>query len=83
MQGVKGGSCLRPVPSPLRTRTASRDCLGQSLRELYLNLGQEKQVLALATIKDRVSAVMRAQARNKPVLVWGDRRRYPYGEVVS
>ena len=27
--------------------------------KLYLNLGQEKQVLSLPTIKDRVSAVMR------------------------
>jgi biopolymer transport protein TolR len=54
----------------------SVDAAGQ----LFLNLGQEKQVLALATIKDRVAAVMR-RSPEKPVLVWGD-RAVPYGEVV-
>ena len=49
--------------------------------ELFLNLGQEKQVLALATIRDRVAAVMRRNPE-KPVLVWGD-RAVPYGEVVT
>lgn len=49
--------------------------------ELFLNLGQEDQVLALATIKDRVAKVMR-QNKNKPVLVWGD-KAVPYGEVVT
>ncbi|MBT6124099.1 MAG: ExbD/TolR family protein, partial [Halieaceae bacterium] len=39
--------------------------------ELFLNLGNEKQVLALATIKDRVSKVMKRNP-NKPVLIWGD-----------
>jgi biopolymer transport protein TolR len=48
---------------------------------LYLNLGQEDQVLSLATIKDRVSAVMR-RSPEKPVLVWGD-RAVSYGEVVA
>ena len=49
--------------------------------KLYLNLGQEKQVLSLPTIKDRVSAVMR-RSPDKPVLVWGD-RTVPYGDVVA
>jgi len=49
--------------------------------KLYLNLGQEKQVLSLPTIKDRVSAVMR-RSPQKPVLVWGD-RAVPYGDVVA
>ena len=49
--------------------------------ELFLNLGQEDQVLALPTIKDRVAAVMRRNP-DKPVLVWGD-RAVPYGEVVT
>lgn len=49
--------------------------------QLYLNLGQEKQVLALPTIKDRVAAVMR-RSPDKPVLVWGD-RAVPYGDVVT
>ena len=49
--------------------------------KLYLNLGQEKQVLSLPTIKDRVSAVMR-RSTQKPVLVWGD-RAVPYGDVVA
>jgi biopolymer transport protein TolR len=50
--------------------------------ELFLNLGsQEDQVLSLATIKDRVAAVMR-RSPEKPVLVWGD-EAVPYGEVVT
>ena len=49
--------------------------------KLFLNLGQEKQVLSLPTIKDRVSAVMR-RSPEKPVLVWGD-RTVPYGDVVA
>ena len=55
----------------------SVDAAGQ----LFLNLGQEDQVLALATIKDRVAAVMR-RSPEKPVLVWGD-RAVPYGDVVT
>ena len=39
------------------------------------------QVLSLATIKDRVAAVIR-RSPDKPVLVWGD-RAVPYGEVVT
>ncbi|MEJ2533613.1 MAG: protein TolR [Halioglobus sp.] len=53
-----------------------------SAGELFLNLGsQEEQVLSLATVRDRVSAVMR-RSPEKPVLVWGD-RAVPYGEVVT
>ena len=55
----------------------SVDAAGQ----LYLNLGQEEQILSLATIKERVSAVMR-RSPEKPVLIWGD-RAVPYGEVVT
>ena len=49
--------------------------------ELFLNLGDEKQVLALATIRDRVSKVIK-RSPEKPVLIWGD-RSVPYGEVVT
>jgi biopolymer transport protein TolR len=49
--------------------------------QLFLNLGQEKQVLSLPTIKDRVAAVMRRSPK-KPVLVWGD-KAVSYGEVVA
>ena len=50
--------------------------------ELFLNLGAgQQQVLSLATVKQRVSVVMR-RSPNKPVLVWGDRAA-PYGQVVS
>ena len=49
--------------------------------ELFLNLGAEpEQVLSLATVKQRVSVVMRRNPK-KPVMVWGD-RNVPYGEVV-
>ncbi len=55
----------------------SVDAAGQ----LFLNLGQEEQVLSLATIQDRVAAVMRRK-QDTPVLIWGD-RAVPYGEVVT
>jgi biopolymer transport protein TolR len=56
----------------------SVDATGQ----LYLNVGEnEKQVLELATIRERVAAVMRRDP-DKPVLVWGD-RAVPYGDVVT
>jgi biopolymer transport protein TolR len=49
--------------------------------ELFLNLGaDQKQVLSLATVRDRVGVVMRRNPE-KPVMVWGD-RNVPYGEVV-
>ena len=50
-------------------------------RQLYLNLGNEKQVLTLASIKDKVSRVM-SRNKDKPVLIWGD-QSVPYGEVVT
>ncbi len=49
--------------------------------QLFLNLGNEEQVLALATIKDRVSKVMKRNPE-KPVLIWGD-EAVPYGQVVT
>jgi biopolymer transport protein TolR len=49
--------------------------------KLFLNLGQEKQELALATIKDRVATVMRRK-KDTPVLIWGD-QAVPYGQVVT
>ena len=50
--------------------------------QLFLNLGaQEDQVLSLATVQQRVGAVIR-RSPGKPVLVWGD-KAVPYGEVVS
>ena len=55
----------------------SVDAAGQ----LYLNLGQEDQVLSLATIKERVATVMRRK-QDTPVLIWGD-RGVPYGDVVT
>jgi biopolymer transport protein TolR len=49
--------------------------------ELFLNLGaNEKQALELATIRERVAAVLR-RTPEKPVLVWGD-QRVAYGDVV-
>ena len=49
--------------------------------QLFLNLGNEEQVLALATIKDRVAKVMKRNPE-KPVLIWGD-EAVPYGQVVT
>ena len=50
--------------------------------ELFLNLGSEEDLaLSLATIKQRVSAVLR-RSPQKPVLVWGD-KAVAYGEVVT
>lgn len=49
---------------------------------LYLNVGgDEKQAIELATVVERVAAVVR-RSPEKPVLVWGD-RSVPYGEVVT
>ena len=50
-------------------------------RQLYLNLGNEKQVLTLASIKDKVSRVM-SRNKDKPVLIRGD-QSVPNGEVVT
>ena len=50
--------------------------------QLFLNLGDGKdQVLSLATVKQRVSVVMRRSPK-KPVLVWGD-KAVAYGNVVT
>ncbi|MAC32270.1 MAG: protein TolR [Haliea sp.] len=50
--------------------------------QLFLNLGEdEKQALELATVAQRVGAVVR-RSPEKPVLVWGD-RAVSYGEVVT
>ena len=49
--------------------------------QLFLNLGvNEKKSLALATIQQRVGAVLR-RTPDKPVLIWGD-KTVPYGQVV-
>ncbi len=49
--------------------------------DLFLNLGADpEQVLSLATVRQRVSVVMRRNP-DKPVMVWGD-RNVSYGEVV-
>ena len=50
--------------------------------DLFLNLGEnEKQALELATVRQRVAAVLR-RSPDKPVLVWGD-EQVPYGQVVT
>ena len=49
---------------------------------LYLNLGgNEKQALDLATIRQRVTAVLRRDP-DKSVLIWGD-QSVSYGAVVT
>ena len=55
----------------------SVDAAGQ----LYINLGNEKQILSLPSIKEKVAAVIRRK-KDTPVLIWGD-RAVPYGEVVT
>jgi biopolymer transport protein TolR len=53
-----------------------------SAGQLFLNLGGDKErPVSLATIQQRVGAVMR-RSPDKPVLVWGD-EAVPYGEVVT
>ena len=50
--------------------------------ELFLNLGSEEDLsVSLATIKQRVSVVLR-RSPQKPVLIWGD-KSVAYGEVVT
>ncbi len=49
--------------------------------QLFLNLGNEEQVLELATIRERVSTVIRRKP-DTPVLIWGD-QAVPYGQVVT
>lgn len=53
-----------------------------SAGRLYLNVGgDEKQALELATVKQRVSAVLRRDPK-KPIMVWGD-QTVAYGAVVT
>lgn len=50
--------------------------------QFFLNVGsQEDQALTLATVKQRVAAVIR-RSPDKPVLVWGD-KAVAYGQVVT
>lgn len=81
MQGVKvdlPDASAEPVENqdsePL---IVSVDAAGQ----LYINLGNEKQVLSLPSIKEKVAAVMRRK-KDTPVLIWGD-QAVPYGQVVT
>ncbi len=81
MQGVKVDlpeASAEPVDNqdsePL---IVSVDAAGQ----LFLNLGDEKQVLSLATVRDRVATIMRRTPK-KPVLIWGD-SAVAYGSVVT
>jgi biopolymer transport protein TolR len=82
MQGVKvdlPDAAAEPVDNqdsePL---IVSVDAAGK----FYLNVGgNEKQALELATIKQRVGAVLR-RSPEKPVLVWGD-EGVAYGMVVT
>lgn len=49
--------------------------------QLFLNLGaSEKQALELATVRQRIAAILR-RTPEKPVLIWGD-KSVPYGDVV-
>ena len=53
-----------------------------SAGQFFLNVGGDKErPVSLATIQQRVGAVMR-RSPEKPVLVWGD-EAVPYGEVVT
>ncbi len=50
--------------------------------QFFLNIGgDEKQAISLATVRERVSTVMR-RSPEKPVLVWGD-QAVAYGTVVT
>lgn len=82
MQGVKVELPKAPA-EPVENQDSeplivSVDATGQ----FFLNLGaNEEQALALATVKERVAAVMRRDP-DKAVLVWGD-AAVPYGQVVT
>jgi biopolymer transport protein TolR len=81
MQGVKvdlPDAKAEPVPNQdAEPLIVSVDAAGQ----LYINLGDEKQVLSLPTIKERVAATLRRK-KETPVLIWGD-KTVPYGNVVT
>ncbi len=68
--------------APVKTQDAEPLIVSINDRgELFLNLGaNEKQALELATIRQRVAAVLR-RTPDKPVLVWGD-QKVAYGDVV-
>ena len=82
MQGVKVDL---PVASADPVENQDSEPLIISIKssgELFLNLGSGEDVsISVATIKQRVSVIMRRNPQ-KPVLVWGD-RAVPYGDVVT
>ena len=82
MQGVKVDL---PVASADPVENQDPEPLIISIKssgELFLNLGSGEDIsLSLATIKQRVSVIMRRNPQ-KPVLVWGD-KAVAYGEVVT
>ena len=82
MQGVKVDL---PVASTDPVENQDPEPLIISIKssgELFLNLGSGEDIsLSLATIKQRVSVIMRRNPQ-KPVLVWGD-KAVAYGEVVT
>ncbi len=82
MQGVKVDL---PVASADPVENQDPEPLIISIKssgELFLNLGSGEDIsVSLATIKQRVSVIMRRNPQ-KPVLVWGD-KAVAYGEVVT
>ncbi len=82
MQGVKVDL---PVASADPVENQDPEPLIISIKssgELFLNLGSGEDIsLSLATIKQRVSVIMRRNPQ-KPVLVWGD-KAVAYGDVVT
>jgi biopolymer transport protein TolR len=82
MQGVKVDL---PVASTDPVENQDPEPLIISIKssgELFLNLGSGEDIsVSLATIKQRVSVIMRRNPQ-KPVLVWGD-KAVAYGEVVT
>jgi biopolymer transport protein TolR len=82
MQGVKVDL---PVASADPVENQDPEPLIISIKssgELFLNLGSGEDIsVSLATIKQRVSVIMRRNPK-KPVLVWGD-KAVAYGEVVT
>ena len=82
MQGVEV-NLPDAAAAPVKDQDAEPMIVSISDRgELFLNLGaNEKQALELATVRQRVAAVLR-RTPDKPVLVWGD-EQVPYGQVVT
>ena len=81
---MQGGEVVLPKADAAPVEDQDAEPLIVSINskgELFLNLGaNEKQVLELATVRQRVAAVLR-RTPDKPVLVWGD-QRVAYGDVV-